>query len=263
MDARNGKQAIDDLISLLGGVAFIWTVMILILAAFRRTIYYDEFTHTHKLWLISIGRAPHRDFWCHYPVLGYVLALPYFRLFAESIYSIFALRLLALGALTATVGVLGRHARRFRVHWVWGVVPIALIILTPPATKLLEMFRPDAFALLLAILALSVMFKDPAFPRTALAVALSVFSVVIMPKYVFPLFLTNLAYLAYGCLRLKRVKQTLLSAASGVTGGALISHLLLSIAGTTLWENIYWTSILRTRFIYYLGPLDKDRYRFR
>ncbi len=221
---------------------------------------FDEYLHSHFLWLVSIGRAPHTDFWCNYPALGYVITLPFFRLLPESVYSILALRFLASSFLAGLAAVLYCQARRLRVRWVWGLLPLALVALSaavslPPDRIVVTEFRTDSYAALLAILALSLMFKEPTFLRGAFAAGLSVLSVAIMPKYVYPLFLANLAYLGYGCLKLKRAKRSVLSAVTGTSAALLLTQVLLATAGTSLWEDVYWSPIIMMKYISYLHEI--------
>ena len=243
------KRFLNSLISLLGGASCLWAGVVLCLNVLSAPLFFDEHQHTNCLWLVSIGRIPHTDFWSNYPALGYVFTLPFFRLLPESIYSVFALRFLALSFLMGLTGVLRFHARNLRVHWVWGVLPLAVVVLTPEVSTLVTEFRTDAYAALMAILALSIMFKEPTFLRSALSVGLSVVSLVVMPKYIYPLLLANLAYLGYGCLKLKRVKQSVVSAVTGALVALLLSHFLLSTAGTTLWEDVYWSSIIQKKYL--------------
>ncbi len=241
------KQSFYSLISLLGGVICLWTVLIVSLKVLSTVLNFDETIHVHFLWLVSIGRVPHTGFWCFYPALGYIITLPFFRLLPESVYSVFALRFFALSLFLGLAAVLFFHARHLRAHWVWGIATLSLIVLSVNITPVTE-FKPDSYAALSAILALSLMFEKPTFLRGAFAAGLSVLSVVIMPKYVHPLFLTNLAYLGYGCLKMKRLKQALLSVLAGTAAALLLAQLLLAAAGTALWEDFYWSSILQMRY---------------
>ncbi len=234
------------------GASLVWTVAILGLTILATPLMFDEGVNTHLLWLVSIGRVPHVDFFCHYPAAGYVIAAPYFRLFPETIYSVLALRFFSAILFLGAAGVLLYQARGLKVEWFWGLLTLALITLSADLRYHVIEFRNDGAAALAALLALAVMFREPTPRRFALAAGLSAFSLVIMPKYVYPLVLAGLFYLAYGCFRLKRMKQTILAAGVGIFLALALSHLLLAAVGTTLWEDLYWSQVLMMRFMSHL-----------
>lgn len=235
-------------IVLCGGIIALLALVTVCLKIVSMPLTFDEYLNAHYLWLVSIGRVPHLDFWCHYPALGFVMVRPFFQLFPESIYSVFALRFLGLCFFISTAAALGFHARRLRTNWLWGVLALVLM-LTPEVTPSVVNFRTDAYAALAAILALTIMFREPAPLRSGLATGLSVLSVLLMPKYVYPLAFALVAHLVYGCLKGTLGRRSLILSAIG--GGAIslaLCHGLLLTSGVRLWDDLYWSSIIMQRF---------------
>lgn len=245
---QNAAAWSEKILSAIGGLICIWGGAIACLKTVSWPLFFDEYLHSHFLWLISIGKIPHKDFWCQYPSLGYVVTLPYFKLLPESIYSVIALRFLVVSLLVAVAIRLFFHARNLGAHWVWGILPLIMLVMTQDVGSFVSEFRTDAYGALLAILALTAMFREPAPLRTGLVVALSVLSIIVMPKYIYPLFLANLAYIGYGCLKLKQVRNTLLSASAGLCGALLISSIALLIAGISLWDDMKWSPLFMQQY---------------
>jgi hypothetical protein len=229
---------------------------VLCLKAVSMPLTFDEYFHAHYLWLIAIGRVPHVDFWCGYLTLGYVLVRPFFQLFPESIDTVIALRLFGLCFFIGMATVLVFHARRLGVHWLWCALPPALMA-TPEITPFIVNFRTDAYAALAAILAIALMFREPSPVRSAAAMGFSVFSVLIMPKYVYPLTFAAMAYLVYGFMRGESDKRRFfLSALLGGCGALAISQALLLTSGVWLWSDVYWSPLFMQKFFAHAARTD-------
>jgi len=217
---------------------------------------FDEFLHAHYLWLISIGRIPHTDFWCHYPALSYALISPFFRLLPESIYSIFALRYLGLCFFIALGVTSAYHARRLGTNWLWGVLPLALM-LTPDIIPWVLEFRTDAYAALAAILAITIMFNEPAPFRSFLATGLSALSLIIMPKYVYPLTFALTAYFIFGFLKGKGKRLLLLlSGLAGLMSSVIFAQCIFLFIHTYLWSDIYWSTIIMQKYFLHCASTE-------
>ncbi len=78
-------RSLDQIISWSGIIAGILARVVLCVRVVGMPLSFDESLHAHYSWLVSIGRIPHKDFWCHYPALGYVLVRPCFLVLPESI----------------------------------------------------------------------------------------------------------------------------------------------------------------------------------
>ncbi len=243
-------------IFLFGGITGILFLATLGLKIVSMPLKFDEYLNAHYLWLISIGRVPHIDFWCHYSASGFVIVRPFFKLFHESIYSIIALRYFGLCFFLATAVVLAYHAHRLRTNWLWGVLPLA-VMLTPEVTPFVVNFRTDAYAALAAIMALAIMFREPSPLRNGLVTGLSVLSVIIMPKYVYPLVFALIAYLVYGYLKGSCKKRSLIisALAGGVISLVLCQGLLLT-SRVRLWDDLYWSSIIMQKFFIHCAQTE-------
>jgi hypothetical protein len=233
---------------LCGGVAEALFLVMMGLKIISLPLGFDEYFHAHYLWLVSIGRIPHVDFWCHYPSLGYVMTRPFFRLLPESIYAVFALRFFGMFFFLGTLAALAYHAQRLRADWLWGVLPLAAM-LTPDVAMLVVNFRTDTYAALAAILALTIMFRNPTPPRSALAAGLAALSVIIMPKYVYPLLFALIAYCGYLWFNEKgRRRSLILPAAAGGAIAVILTQSLLLTSRLWLWDDLFWSPVLMQRF---------------
>jgi hypothetical protein len=238
-----------------------WTVAIsalaaLCLRAISMPLSFDEFLHAHYLWLIDIGKVPHRDFWCHYSASGFAIVRPLFRLFPESIYTVFALRLFGIGFFIGIAAAAAGHAHRLGANRLWGVLALALAV-TPAVAPFIANFRVDAYAALAAIIALTIMFRQPAPLRSGAATGLAVLSVIIMPKYVYPLLFGLIAHLAYGYAKKTCDRRALtLGALAGGTISLGIAQGLLLTSGVRLWDDLYWSPMMMQRFLFHCLTTD-------
>jgi hypothetical protein len=238
------------LIFLCGAITCLLFLLVLCMKIKSMPFCFDEYLHAHYLWLVSIGRVPHIDFWCHYPALGYVIVRPFFQLFPESIYTVLALRYFGLCFFIGTAVVAAWHARRLGANWLWGVLP--LVMVSPQIIVIIVNFRTDAYAALAAILALTLMFQEQSPVRSGLVGVLSVVSVIIMPKYVYPLAFGGIACLVYGFFKGKRERQSLIySAFAGGLIAALLAQCLLLTSHVWLWDDVYWSPVMMQRYFSY------------
>jgi len=228
----------------------------LCLKALSMPMTFDEYFHAHYLWLVSIGRVPHVDFWCGYPGLGYVIARPFFLLFHESIYTLIALRYFGVFFFIGIAIALAFHARHLRAGWLWGVLPLALMVTVEIAPFIVN-FRTDSYAAFAAILALTLMFREPSASRMVSALFLSALSVLIMPKYVYPLAGALTEYFCYGSgIGKARRRTLLLSAAAGGVMALAVAQILLATAGVRLWDDLYWSPLFMQRYFAFCARTD-------
>lgn len=245
---ENLHRGTSRTILLCGGIVALLSLVSVCLKIVSMPLTFDEYLNAHYLWLVSIGRVPHRDFWCHYPALGFVMVRPFFQLFPESIYSVITLRFLGLCFFIGTAAALAFHAGRLRTNWLWGALALVLM-LTPEVTPSVVNFRTDAYAALAAIVAMTIMFREPSPLRSGLVTGLSVLSVIIMPKYVYPLAFAVTAYFFYGFFSGKREWRSLiLSALAGGVFSLVLSQSLLLTSSVRLWDDLYWSPVIMQRF---------------
>ncbi len=208
---------------------------------------FDECLHAHNLWLTSTGLVPHQDFWCNYPATGYALFKPFFRLLPESIYSVMVLRLADIGIFSVMAVVLAFHARRMQSHWTWGTLPL-LLVMTPLVAPWVIEFRTDDLAGLAAILAIVQMLREPVFLRTVSIFLFSALSLIIMPKYLYPLALADLVFIGYGLFRAKSRGAFIGAVLAGGAAGIAIVQMLLLTLHLSLWIDLKWSALFMQNF---------------
>lgn len=134
----------NSLLLLAGGISFVVIVWLL----FTRNYDYDEISHAHMAWLVSIGEIPYEDFAAnHFPFFWITLS-PLMHLLPESPLALVLLRGLALTLNAVFIGSLGtliclelKPSQR-----VWAVAFFLAIVFSPVAVQFLIEFRPDALA---------------------------------------------------------------------------------------------------------------------
>ena len=86
------------------GFAGLFGIVLLIRLVFVRSYNYDELSHAHMAWLVSVGDVPYRDFAAnHFPFL-WILMSPLMRVLPESPVALMYLRGLALLLNTVFIG---------------------------------------------------------------------------------------------------------------------------------------------------------------
>ncbi len=210
--------------------------------------FFDETLHIHLTWLISEGRAPHQDFWCQYPVLGYLVTLPLLRLFPETPCAILGLRFFTVLFVAMIGGLLAVHGRRVAKSWLWGIIPFLLVILTPKLADFFYEWSIDFPAALLAVGAMVLLFREPTWLRLGFGTALVLFSVLITPKYAAPLLGALGAYSIYSCRYLRSASKTI-----GVVFGSALATwgmiwCIYQLGGCSLREDLIWTHLFMYRW---------------
>jgi len=247
--ARNTTGARRDLPStVLVSVAVAGAVAIGIVHVLTHHPFHDECLHVHKLWLMSDGLTPHRDFWCNYPVLGYVLTLPFLEVFPTAARNLLALRFLMLGLLIAAGCLMAVHGRRTTGPWIWGVAPVALLPVALPVGRFLAEYSIDPFAMLAAVGAIVLFFTRPRPLRVGAAAALSLLSVLLTPKYALPLGFGLAGYLVSAVVAGPRRTASLLAFGIGAGAAALLVLGLYGIGGVSPVENVRYAHLFMAEF---------------
>jgi len=232
----------------IGIIAFAITVI-------RARFTFDEFLHLHFLWLISTGHIPHLDFWCNYPCTGYAILLPFFHVLPESVYSVLVMRILNLIMVSGVCVIFILHTRRLQVHWIWGVLPIFLCFPNGLSPWIVE-FRTDALAMLLAISALALLLRNPHPLSGAFAAGLAVLSLLIMPKYVYPLVPAIFAYALYGGFTIKLRRAFIGWLIFGGISGIIVAGILLLTIQVTLWDDFKWSGLFMLRYFAHVAKTE-------
>jgi hypothetical protein len=237
------------IISLFSALALLLSLAVLVLAILTHPPFFDETIHAHYSWLISRGLSPHNDFWCVYPVLGYLVVQPLFRILPATPDLFLALRFLSAILLVGAGIVLARHARRVSGWWIWGPLPFALIVITPKLGDFFAEFSIDHLAALCAVGALALAMEEPDRRRLAAASALSVVSVVATPKYAWSLAPALAAWLAYAVLKTPGRWRNVLPAALAAAAATAILALIYRAFGCRLFQNLYWAHLFMGKWM--------------
>jgi tetratricopeptide (TPR) repeat protein len=231
-------------------VLCILSLVLVLLRVLSHSPFYDETLHIRFLWLLFKGLKPEADYFCQYPALAYIVALPYIKLFPDSPYVILALRGLSV-VICCLMGLLYfRHGRNVAGSGAVGLLPFLLIIAVPDFGAFMAEYSIDHLAALTAIWAMTLFFHAPRPTRVGLVCGLSVLSVAITPKYIVPLFFGLLAYVIAAIVSSDwRRKGALVVAVvvGGLSALALVA-LLYRLANVSLLDNLHYAHFLTARY---------------
>ncbi|MDA8100879.1 MAG: hypothetical protein M0042_14780 [Nitrospiraceae bacterium] len=256
--AARGATTAERAVRVLTLIAIAITTIVLLVRLVTHVPFFDEATGIHNLWMTAQGMRPGTDFFCFYPGLGYILEAPYLRLFPDSAFVVYALRGLSL-VLTLLIGLLFFvHGRRVAGDRAAGLIPFLLVIVAPGISSYLVEYSVDHLAAVSAIGALVLLLGMPAPTTTGAATALSVLSVMIMPKYALILVCALAGNIIGRGLGLDRLRAHVVAsfAAAGVTVLAVAA--LLHFEGISLIDNIRQTHVLQYRYSSLTGYFGKD-----
>ena len=210
---------IDQAASTFGIGAILLAVFILLLRVIIHFPFFDETLHVHYLWLLSNGYIPGTDFYCHYPALAYFFLIPFFQLLPDSAFVVLVLRYISL-ALYIGIGILlYYHGRRVTNDWCAAVIPLVLLAASSNIGPFMVEYSIDPFAAAAAVGALVIFFRTPSERTVAVSAGLSLLSVMLTPKYAFPLFFGLIGHSAAYLL----VRREKLKAVSAICVGGAVS----------------------------------------
>ncbi len=253
--SRPAADILDRVAVVLTVCSLAAALLLLLIRVLTHYLFYDEYLHVHYLWLFSAGGTPHVDFWCPFPVLGYILTLPYFRLFPESSFSILALRFLMIVLLAAQGILLALHGQHIARRWLWGLMPLVLICCIPSMGRLFSEFSIDRFAALAAVAALLLLFRRPTLLGLSFIAGLCLLSVLVTPKFAVPLFFGLSGYAAAVGARTGRPLASVSSLLLGGVGAVLTALLLYGLAGGSLLSDVRWGHLFMSK--YYLTVFNE------
>ncbi|HZM70930.1 MAG TPA: hypothetical protein VFB95_11270, partial [Candidatus Cryosericum sp.] len=234
VQVRNGVFTLGGLIGLLS----------LVRLSLVRSWNYDELSHAHAAWLVSLGAVPYRDFAAnHFPFFWMVLA-PLVRVLPQGSEAMLVLRALSillnlvfLGAFGALVVVEVPSRQR-----IWAAAALSLVAFSPPALHFLIEFRPDALSnalLFSALLFLRLRAAPGAVSWIGAGFCVGA-AVLINTKYAaFPLVLGSVALFLEA--RRRRIGACALATALGFGASLVAGRLLLLGAGIprdTAWRMV-------------------------
>jgi hypothetical protein len=244
----SGADRFDRLVTLsMTGLAVL-AAIIQLLHVLTHFPFFDETLHVRYLWLFSMDLRPEQDFFCIYPALGYLMTLPFMRLFPESAFVVLALRCLSLVA-TVLLGLLFyHHGQRNGRNGMPAVLAYLLIVTAPPLGVFFSEYSIDHPAAFAAIAAMLLFFGEPRLSRIGSASALTVLSVVIMPKYPLPLFLGMGGLLAAYYRNNRGIMQAAAAAAAGALSALALVWTYFFLNNASLYENIIHSHVLQYRW---------------
>lgn len=219
---RNGLFALGALVGLLS----------LLRLSLVRSWNYDELSHAHAAWLVSLGAVPYRDFAAnHFPFFWIILS-PLMQVLPQGSEAMLELRALSILLNLAFLGALGALVltelpERQRI---WAAAAFGVVAFSPQAQHFLIEFRPDALSnalLFSALLFLRLRTAPGAVAWIAAGFCVGA-AVLINTKYgVFPLILGGVAL----CLEARRRRIGTWPLAIGLGfGAALVVGRLLLLA---------------------------------
>lgn len=225
-------------------------LVLTVLRALTRFPGFDESMHVRFLWLLSTGLKPETDYFCQYPALAYILAMPVVKLLPDSAYIVLALRATSIVMYCAAAALLFRHGRNTVGSGAAGLLPALLIFAAADTGAFCIEYSIDALAALAAIWAMTLFFRPPTARSVAMACGLALLSVVFTPKYPLPLFFGLLGYLAAALFAAewRRRIKLVAAAALGSLAAALLVVLLYWVAGVSLADNFHYAHSLMSRF---------------
>ena len=128
--------------------AVVMGVALLVRMLFTRDFDYDEISHAHMAWLVSIGEKPYQDFAANHFPFFWILMSPVMWLLPKTPVALIVLRLLALicngiflVALARLICLELRPGQR-----IWALACLGVIVFSPLTMWFLIEFRPDPFA---------------------------------------------------------------------------------------------------------------------
>lgn len=195
----------DRICLLLRNAAFVVAGLIWLAVLFwlpvARSWNYDELSHAHMAWLLSVGEVPYRDFTINHFPFFWIPVAALLRTLPESPATLMDLRHLALLLnLTFIASLWMLSARELpRGRRLWAAACFAPVLLHPATVHFLIEFRPDALAN--AMLFVSLAWLAPAGRRWPVAAflcgLLAGAAVLVNTKYVlFPFILGPVALIA-------------------------------------------------------------------
>ncbi|MHB8844542.1 MAG: hypothetical protein ACYC7L_07295 [Nitrospirota bacterium] len=235
---------IDQLAFLFGIGALILAVFILLLRIIIHFPFFDESLHVHYLWLLSNGYTPGTDFYCHYPALAYFFVIPFFKLLPDSAFVVLALRYISL-AIYIGIGILFYfHGRKVTGDWLAAIIPLILLASASNIGPFMVEFSIDHFAAAAAVGAMLIYFRTPGERTIAASAGLALLSVLLTPKYVFPLLFGLIGHSAAYMLVSREKFKTARAICSGGAASLAFVLILYWLNGVSFLGNL--TSALTT-----------------
>ena len=194
---------------------------------------YDEISHAHMAWLVSVGEKPYRDFAANHFPFFWIAMSPLMGFLPQGPVALVLLRGLAVLLNAVFIGSLGaliclELQPRQRV---WAAACFGVMVFSPVAAHFLIEFRPDALAnALLFSAVLWVRWRGTGRPVDGVPAGLAMGAAVLVnTKFILLPFVMGAVILAVDCRRFRELRGFALAMAGGFVG-ALLGGLLLLLA---------------------------------
>ena len=220
-------------------------VGVLIWLIFASNYNYDELSHAHMAWLVSIGEVPYRDFAAnHFPFL-WILLTPLMWVLPHTSFALVVLRVLALvlNAVFITALCTLICAEQQPKERIWTVVCIGVVAFCPLSMHYLIEFRPDPFANALLFSTLAwLKLRDSRSVPTALIGGFCIgVAFLVNTKYILFLFLLGPVALVINAGQIRRIWPFALAMCVGfsmaILGGVLLM-VWISVSIVDAWRMV-------------------------
>jgi hypothetical protein len=229
--------------------AAVAAVYVLVIQALVHFPYYDESMHMRQLWRISTGMRPGVDYFSSYPALAYLFLSPVLKLFPETAYVLLVFRFVSILLFIAVGALVYFHGKRVAEDREAALLPLILLASTDAMGSFFVEFSIDHYAALAAVGAMALLFQAPEVRKAALASALAFLSLLITPKYAFPVFFGFLGYLSSACLTDKNTKKLIAGIAAGAAAAVILTSLVFWTYDISLIDNIKTSHLLAPRMV--------------
>ncbi len=242
------ESTLDSLTFRAAVLSAVLAAVILVVHALTHVPFFDEALRVHYLWLLSTGLESNVDFFAPHPMAGFLAMLPLMRFLPESPSAILPLRIVSILLASGIGALFALHSRRVANDWIPGLLSFLLVVTAPALGVYHSEYSVDHLSALAAFGAIYLFFSDPAPRNVAVAAALSVVSVAIMPKYPLPLIFGLSGYMACCCREKRRMSRVLVAAALGIALGGVAVLLLFHWGGESVARNIRYSFLLQFRY---------------
>lgn len=222
-------------------------LFILLVRVFVHFPFYDESMHLRYLWMVSNGFRAGVDFFDAYPLLAYFFVKPFFQLFPDTTLVLLPLRLLSVALYVFAGALLYLHAKRLNGEWEGVLTAFAVIAASANIGPFMVEYSIDPLAALSAFAAFYFLFKEPDEKTITASAGFSLLSVLLTPKYSFPLFFALLGHLYYYWQKEKDAKGVILRVAAGGGAALLAAIILYALNSESLLSNLSNSTVLTSK----------------
>lgn len=223
------------------------TLLIFLIHILTHFPFFDESIRARFLWLMSSGLKPNIDFFTPHPSMGYLLSLPFMNILPVSAYTLLALRFLSLFAFIAIGALFCFNSKRISNDWSIGLIPFLLVITAPAINNYCAEYSIDHLSALFAFCAFCLLFSQPTKFKLALLPFLCLVSLLIMPKYQFPLFFGSIGFIILHYRNNVKATSILIPLLAGTLVTFFCTFILFRLNGLSIFYDIDHSHLLHAR----------------